>query len=55
MVHFRFFYVCKFGVLFEGKSEVVDGLLIAFVVEIGFAHVVMGDYKSELGFAVCID
>ena len=48
MVHFGFFYVCKFGVLFESESEMVDGLFITFVVEIGLTHVVMSDYKSEL-------
>ena len=55
MVYFGFFYVCKFGVLFETESEMVDGMFITFVVEIGLSHVVMNHYKSELRFAVGID
>ena len=33
----------------------VDRLLVALIDEVGFAHVVVGCYQSELGFPVRVD
>lgn len=48
VVQFAFFEVGEFGILFECEGEMVDSLLVALIDEVGFAHVVVGCYQSEL-------
>lgn len=55
MVEFDFIDVIDFGVLFQRHGEVVEGLFVALVVEVGFSEVVMGFDEVKLGFAMGVD
>lgn len=36
--------LCQFGVLLESESQMINSLLVALVVQVGFADVVMGHH-----------
>ena len=48
VVQFALLDVGEFGILFECKGEMVDGLLVALIDQVGFAHVMVGRYQSKL-------
>ena len=48
MVQFALLDVGEFGILFECKGEMVDGLLVALIDQVGFAHVMVSCHQPEL-------
>lgn len=54
MIKLDLVYIVDFSIFLQGNREVVECLLIAFIIKIRLSQVMMGSNQIELGFAMSV-